>query len=231
MNTPEFRQLVTQHEAALDGRATVYFRPTDQGLTRIVLHPSAPGYIGFRNATNDNGHIVRPGAAIPSTEQLRENFRSFEVWMKSVHRSSREERGVMTWLRGALTQQLWLPELGEGWVFLHQEWRFPRTSGVGIKSDILAVHLQSGRLGIVEFKSDPATLKLARQQVEEYSALWRHSATELAPLFTTLLQSLGAAYGNELAANAVVRQHDAALFVGVAAPGSPVRVYAHSAAI
>lgn len=226
MRTRGFQELVQRHEAALEGRATIYFRPTDRGLVRIALHPAAPSYIGFRAAANDNSHIFRPASAIPSIERIRSDFQSFETWMKDVRRSSDEERGVIRWIRSALERQLYLPELGDEWVFLHQEWRFAGARGTGVKSDILAVHLVTGQLGIVELKADRSALSVARQQVAEYGAIWQRDREELAPLFTSILQALGGAYKNERASAATIGLQDAALFVGVARPDRAVSIEA-----
>ena len=126
-------------------------------------------------------------------------------------------------LRAALDGDLSLRDLGTGWVFLHQEWRW-RTEGG--KSDILAVHLPTSRLGIVEFKSDENEMPTARTQVDEYGAYWARHAQELAPFFTELLRALGAAYGNDMMANATVSPDPAHLFVGVASPRDRVHVWA-----
>jgi hypothetical protein len=227
MATDEFRELVTTHDAALEDRATIYFRPTDKGLVRIALHPSAPGYVGFRRAHNDNGYLVRPGQRAQTVEEIRAHFRDFEIWLPSVRRSSNEERGVVPWLRLALKSKLWLPDLGEGWAFLHQEWRFADTSGQGKKSDVLAVHVPTGQLGIVEFKSGDSERASAQAQVEAYGAFWERDAEELAPWFTDLVRALGRAYGNDEAAVATVTTKPAALFVGTASPSAPTRIQPH----
>ncbi|MBX3192835.1 MAG: hypothetical protein KF819_37975 [Labilithrix sp.] len=79
---------------------------------------------------------------------------------------------------------LWLPELGPSWVFLSHEWRFIDDAGIGRKSDVLAVELSTGRLGIVELKDADAKLHDARAQVDGYAEWWQRDAAELAPLFT-----------------------------------------------
>jgi hypothetical protein len=228
MSTPAFRELVSAHQTALGDRLTIYFRPTSKGLVRIALHPSAPGYVGFHARAEDHAHLHACNASMPSIEQLQEHLRLFEAWLPSVRRSSDEERGVIPWLRNALVNQLWLSELGEGWAFLHQEWRFVDGIRPARKSDVLAVHIATGQLGIVEFKSSESMLAEARTQVIEYSKLWDRSGDELAPLFTDLVQALGLAYGNELAATAVVKAGPAALFVGVASSATPVRISRHT---
>lgn len=228
MATPMFRELVAVHQAALGSRATIYFRPTDKGLVRIALHLDAPGYIGFHKRADDEDNLFRSSDTVPTIPEIRSHFALFELWQKGVRRSSDEERGVIPWLRAALTNHLWLPELGEGWVFLHQEWRFIGSLGAGKKSDVLAVHLPTGQLGIVEFKSHALDLAQARAQVAQYAELWDRDAQDLAPLFTDLLRALGLAYGNEQAANVVVEAKAAALFVGIASTGKAVRVFRHA---
>jgi hypothetical protein len=227
MATDDFRELVARHEAALGDRATIYFRPTDRGLVRIALHPSAPGYVGFRRGENDNGYLVLPERRAQTVEELRTHFEEFEVWLQTVRRSSNEERGVISWLRLALQRNLWLPELGEAWAFLHQEWRFADAAGRGKKTDVLAVHLPTGRLGIVEFKSSDSERASAQKQVEAYAAFWKRDAEELAPWFTDLIRALGRAYGNYEAAVATVTRQPAALYVGTASPGAPLRIQPH----
>jgi hypothetical protein len=224
MGTPAFGQLVAAHTLALGHRMTIYFRPNDAGLVRIALHPEARRYVGFRPRSEGKEHIHAPGAPVPTAAELSEVLRGLEAWLPNTS-ASEEERGVIGWLSRALTNQLILPELGEGWVFLHQEWRFVDGAG-GKKADVLAVHLATGQLGIVELKASRPALGQARLQVEEYAELWERSAAELAPFFTDLIRAMGVAYGNELAAQATVHPGPAALFVGVAS--NPLRVWRHT---
>jgi hypothetical protein len=129
-------------------------------------------------------------------------------------------------LTAALHGQLWLPDLGEGWVFLAQEWRFLNPYGTGKKSDVLALHLPTGRAGIVEFKSSEDALDEARDQVHEYGQYWQRDAATLAPFFTKLIQAMGTAYGNHDAASGRVSTEPPRLFVGVASPERGVRIWA-----
>jgi hypothetical protein len=107
-----------------------------------------------------------------------------------------------------------------------QEWRFLNPYGTGKKSDVLALHLPTGRLGIIEFKSSEDALDEARDQVDEYGQYWRRDAATLAPFFTKLIQAMGAAYRNHDAASGRVSPEPAELFVGVASPDRGVRVWA-----
>jgi hypothetical protein len=224
MATPAFGELVAVHRQACGARASIYFRPTDKGLVRIGLHPKAPAYLGFRMREDESGYLVKPGSKTPPVSEIEARFKAFEAWLPSVGRRSDEEQGVIPWLARALEEGLALPDLGKGWVFLHQEWRFVADDGIGKKSDILAVHLPTGRLGIVEFKSDASKLAEARTQVDDYARFWRRDASELAPFFTTLLRAMGVAYGNKEAALGSVSTEPATVFVGVASPGRRVHV-------
>lgn len=216
MSTAAFREIVEVHRLAARSRSTVYFRPTAAGVVRIGLHPDAPAYVGFRTHADDPEFLLTVGAPVPSLAAIEARFDAFERWLPTVRRPSDEERGVIPWIRHALEQGLRLDDLGPGWVFLHQEWRFLDDAGVGRKSDVLAVHLPTARLGIIEFKSDRAKLPEARRQVAEYARFWARDATELAPFFTSLLRTMGAAYANAAATSGTVGISDAMLFVGVA---------------
>jgi hypothetical protein len=191
----------------------------------IALHPEASRYVGFRPTLGGSEHVRVPGAALPTAAGLGEILRAFESWLPHVDRHE-EEQGVIRLLRSALNSQLALPELGEGWVFLHQEWLFGGTGGR--RADVLAVQIATGQLGIVEFKSSRAAIAQARQQVEDCAELWERDAAELAPLFTGLLRAQAVAYGNGRAATATVEPGPAALFVGVASPSQPIRILAHA---
>ncbi|MEI8195411.1 MAG: hypothetical protein WCI73_05830 [Phycisphaerae bacterium] len=211
-------EIVTRHREACGNRMTIYFRPTDQGVVRIALHLKAPGYVSFRIDASDNTFLLRPFCAVPSVSSLQERLDAFESYLPTMTRGPEEEQGVIPFLRSALDSDLSLPNLGPGWFFLHQEWRWALDGGKGKKSDILAVHVPTGQLGIVEFKSSEAKLPEARCQVDEYADLWRRHAGELAPFFTDLLRAMGAAYGNDSLLNVKVNSGPAKLYVGVAAP-------------
>jgi hypothetical protein len=152
-------------------------------------------------------------------EGWRTTFRApFQAWLPSVKRASDEERSVIPWIRRALQDHLALPGMrgmdksGGEWLFLNQEWRFVRDDGGGRKSDILAVHRPSRRLGIVEVKDSRAKRGEAIAQVNEYGRYWQRDAEALAPFFTETLNVMGRLYGNEWASTAVVSEAPAALF-------------------
>ena len=217
MATPAFRRIVEVHEEAL-GPARIYFRPTDSGVVMIGLHDRAPRYVAFRTSRRDQGFKLGRTATAQTVDDVRRRWTAFEKWLPTVKGPKDEERGLIPLLRRALRNQLWLDELGDGWVFLHQEWRFVDETGGGNKSDFLAVHLPTGQIGIVEFKSSPSKLDEARHQVRQYGRYWSRDADELAPFFTDLLRAMGGLYGNGRAAEAVVSTAEAQLFVGVASP-------------
>jgi hypothetical protein len=216
MGTDAYREIVAVHDEAI-GPGRIYFRPTDRGLVRLALHDDARGYVGFRAQAGDLGYLLTPSTPIPSVKDLRDRWAAFEQWLPTVRREAAEEQGVIPWIRRSLSEQLTLPDLGKGWVFLHQEWRFLDDGGGPLKSDVLAVHLPTGRLGIVEFKSHNDQLDAARVQVQAYAACWNRDRGQLAPLFTTILRAMARAYGNDEAIEAKVTTHAPAMFVGVAA--------------
>ena len=197
MATPAFREIVRVHREACGATMSIYFRPTDQGVVRLALHPKAPAYVGFQRGDDDSNYMLRPGCLVPTIEALQERVRAFEAWLPQVKRPSIEEQGVIRLLRHAVDGDLSLPWLGNGWVLLHHEWRWAGR-GAGKKADILAVYVPTKQLGIVEFKSDEVELPTAGLQVDEYGGFWNQQAAELAPFFTQLLQTMGAVYGNDM---------------------------------
>jgi hypothetical protein len=183
------------------------------------LHDRAPRYVGLRTHGADETHCVRANSAVPELAAAEARWDAFEKWVTGVKGIMEEERGVIPWLRRALENQLWLPELGAGWVFLNHEWRFLDDAGAAKKTDVLAVHLPTGRLGIVELKADSGKLHQAGIQVDAYQRYWERDAKALAPLFTDVLRAQAIAYENDAAAVAQVKPMTADLFVGVATRG------------
>lgn len=212
LGTPDFAAIKATYDDVC-GLGATYFRVVNGKVNAIALHPKAPGYVGHRANADDAGHVLQPTSAPPTREELRRRHAAFERWLPTVKRRSAEERAVIPWLRAALRHSLALPELGEGWVFLNQEWRFPTDDGKGCKTDVLAVHTPTGQLGIVEAKESANLRSDAERQVREYGALWRRHSAELAPFFSKLLTAAGGLYGNRGAAATVVAEGDAALFV------------------
>ena len=206
------------------GPGAVYFRVVDKAVKAISLHPSARCYLGHRTFTKDMRYVLKKTMAVPDVEELRLRHADVTSWLLDAGQRKPEEQAVILWLSRALKNCLWLPDLGPDWVLLNQEWRFIGDDGKGRKSDVLAVHIPSGQLGIVEAKSCVAELRGAKRQVREYARHWQRDAAELAPFFTSQLRAMGRLYGNDAAAEATVADTPAALFV--AAPGpAGLRVY------
>jgi PD-(D/E)XK nuclease superfamily len=211
MATAEFASLKAAYDSVV-GEGGVYFRPTARGVVVISLDDAAPGYVGFRTADDDDGHVLKPRSPTPRVEEVRRRYEAFRAWLPTVARESREERAVIPWIRAALRNRLVLPGMGDEWVLLNQEWRFLDKDGRGKKSDVLAVHLASGRLGIVEAKDDRSKRSLAADQARAYLEFWRRDAQDLAPFFTETLRTVGQLYGNDLATSASVSTEPAAMF-------------------
>jgi len=195
LNTPELHAYMQRCDAVV-GRGRIYFRATGSGVVQIVLDAHAPGFVGFRTSADDRGYLLRPGGALPGESELADRWRDFQRWLPSVRRESAEEQAVIRWLHQALCNQLRLPELGEGWVFLNQEWRFLDAAGKGKKSDVLAVHLPSGKLGIVECKDEGSKRDTAVEQLEMYAQAWARDNSVLAPFFTQQLRAMGRLHGS-----------------------------------
>ena len=195
MDSAEFHAYSQRCDAVL-GRGRLYFRATGSGVVQVVLDSEAPGFVGFRTGADDNGYRLRPGAGLPGMPELQDRWQAFRRWLPSVRRESSEEKAVIRWLHQCLRGQLQLRELGTGWVFLNQEWRFLDAAGKGKKSDVLAVHLPSGRLGIVECKDDVGKRDAAVEQLETYAQAWERDAPVLAPFFTQQLQAMGRLHGS-----------------------------------
>lgn len=194
------------------GEGQIYFRPTDKGVVLIPLDDQAPGFVGFRTSHNDSGYLLKPGTLPPDESILFERHKMFRIWLSTVKRVSDEERAVIRWLKIAQQAQLELPGMNGDWLFLNHEWRFRRPDGTGIKSDVLAVHIPSGRLGIIEVKDSRSKRARAIAQVTEYDQYWQKDAGVLAPFFTLVLQAMGRLYKNNWATTASVSQEPAALF-------------------
>lgn len=196
------------------GPGKLYFRATGNGIVQIALVDDAPGYVGFRTCRSDRGHLLKPHNPLPGREHLERRWQKFCDWVTTVRRTSTEEQAVIPWIRRALTKELRLEEMGDGWVFLNQEWRFLDADGKGKKSDVLAVHLSTERLGIVEFKDARLRRGEAVSQIADYRDFWMRDREMLARFFTALLRAMGQLYGNDEAVEGRVRPTEPVLFFG-----------------
>ncbi len=219
MASPAFAQRVAAHDEAL-GRGRLFYRLTSSGVVMIGLHPDAPGFVGFQSDRPDHHHTVVSATPIPSTDELRARWQAYGRFLAGVERISREEQGVIPLLCQAMQGKLLLPLFGPDWALLAHEWRFLNDDGRGKKSDLLMVHLPTGRLGIVELKSKVSDLDDAAIQVRDYARFWARDAEVLAPFFSRMLQVQGRLFGNEAATNCVVSTQSARLFVGAVGPGA-----------
>lgn len=75
-------------------------------------------------------------------------------------------------------------------------------------------HLDTGRLGISEFKDTVGKRSEAVDQLQDYARFWRRDTTDLSSFFTAQLQAMGDLYDNPEAAAAEVAPEPAALFFG-----------------
>lgn len=225
LGTEEFRQLFQVYEEAT-GPHRLYYRLTADGIIPMVLVDHAPGYVGFGDEPTFDTKW-HPGKIPPALEDVQMHWQVFnDEYLPSVRRISLEEQGVIPWIRDGLEHDLRLsgmPAMGNReWLFLNQEWRLPS----GNKTDVIAVHLPTGRLGFVEFKDmdTPKKRADARRQLATYQTYWQNHREVLIPFFRTMLRAYGSLYGNNEAAVAVISNADARLFFGVAHPAQVVYI-------
>lgn len=216
MASDEFREIHEAYESVA-GPGGVYFRPTDDGIKVIALLDEAPAYVGVRSKRGVKDHTLSEYLRAPSREDIERIWAGFLEYLPTICRKSTEERGVIRFIREALRDGLRLPKMGGDWLFLNQEWRW----GVRAKSDVLAVHGPTGRLGIIEFKSsgEGEAVRRAIEEAKEYAGYWVQDSEALAPFFTEVLRVNASLYGNREAETASVSTEDAALFYGIARPG------------
>jgi hypothetical protein len=219
MASPDFAEHVAARDQAL-GPGRLFYRLTEEGVKMIGLHDEASCFVGFRSDRPGHSHILVARTPCPSQDELRARWQAYENYLAQVVRKSLEEQGVIPILRSALLDQLMLRMFGPDWALLAHEWRFLNDDGRGKKSDLLMVHLPTGRLGIVELKSKVSDLDDAAIQVRDYARFWARDAEVLAPFFSRMLQVQGRLFGNEAATNCVVSTQSARLFVGAVGPGA-----------
>jgi hypothetical protein len=93
MAGPAFRETVERHREGCGAKATIYFRPTDNALVRIALHPSAPRYLGFRTRSDDEGFAITPSSPPESAAEIEGRLALFETWLPDVKQARREVLG------------------------------------------------------------------------------------------------------------------------------------------
>ena len=104
------------------------------------------------------------------------------------------------------------------WLFLNQEWRFQDENGKAKKSDVLAVQMPTGRLGIIEVKNSYSGKERALEQIRQYGSFWQRDQKELQSFFTDVLNMMGKLYDNQWAMTAQVSNEPAALFFAYPGP-------------
>jgi hypothetical protein len=129
-------------------------------------------------------------AALPPLQcDVEAAVQAYRVKVAAMKRCSPEERYVIARIRAALSAEL---ELGDGLLFLHQEWRFTTSD----KIDVLAVDARSGQLVVVEAKQSEAKAlaPLTFEQATGYVALLTSSWSEYLPYLQRLATALARIY-------------------------------------
>ena len=217
MNSESFTEMKLLFDR-VTGKGGVYFRPTDRGVVIIVLDEEASSYVSFRTEAEDQAYLLAVGSPVPAEDDLRRRYRAFAIWLAGVQRSSEEERAVIPWIRSSLSSNLLLPGMDSQWLFLNQEWRFQDENGKAKKSDVLAVQMPTGRLGIIEVKNSYSGKERALEQIRQYGSFWQRDQKELQSFFTDVLNMMGKLYDNQWAMTAQVSNEPAALFFAYPGP-------------
>lgn len=160
------------------GGTNIYLRPTDNGLTVLVLGGESPKFIGA-------GKLAR---LPPSEETVANNVAEFEQKLAGASGTKPEEQFSMRLVNSALGAQLQLPD--SDLIFVCQEWRFPD----GKKLDILAVDPSNGQFVIVELKKNDDAIDKAVQQVLGYLDYFGAHSAELVDYFTRLWSAMRSTY-------------------------------------
>ncbi|MEO8179440.1 MAG: hypothetical protein ABI895_11475 [Deltaproteobacteria bacterium] len=156
----------------------------------MSLDPSTPAMVGVGDA--DDCCIN----ALPSNQDaIASAAFAYRAKVAAMVRDSAEERYVIGRIRAALANGL---ELGNGLLFLHQEWRFPNQE----KLDVLALDSSSGHLVVIEAKSTKnaalqerdARGRTAAEQAASYAARLLAHSVECTPFFQRLAIALGRIY-------------------------------------
>ena len=135
-------ETLRRYELALGN--PVYLRPTAKGLTVLSLDTAPPAMVGV--GAKDGCSIL---ALPPSEAQVADSVAAYRAKVAAMKRHSAEERYVVGCIRAAFENAL---QLGEGLIFLHQEWRFTTRE----KLDLLAVDSSCGQLVVIEVKRSRA---------------------------------------------------------------------------
>lgn len=181
-NTAAVRDTLAAYARAINH--PVYLRPTKKGLTVMSLDATTPAMVGI-GGINDCCISALP----PAPSAIEGAVQAYQAKLAALKRRSVEERYVLARIRKALENGL---ELGDGLLFLHQEWRLSSSR----KIDVLALDRRNGQLVVIEAKKSEATAfhPGTAKQAAEYAAQLGAHAAECGPYFERLAAALARAY-------------------------------------
>lgn len=157
----------------------VYFRPTEAGVTPVVL--DGPNPLG----------------CVPALPRIKSGAEPTELDLIDVAQSyadqptgnARPEAALEAGLiRAALTTSLRMDALGPNLRFLHSQWRLAG----GKRVDVVGVDVAESRLVIVELK--PASELGAFEQARSYRQEFEADLAELRPFFSKLASAMSQLY-------------------------------------
>jgi len=196
MGQPAFAALKALHDRVL-GPASVYYRPTDGRVVLVSLDPAAPCSVGFRVTDDDDAHELEPGAALPAAADLAARQAAHRAWLKTLQRSSTEERAVAAWMRQALSDRLRVPGLAPAWRFVAAEWRLVGQHGATERLDLVVVDADTGEVGLIEATDSPRRQGEAIAQIEAHGRRWCQDGALLTPFFQQLAETMWTLYGQD----------------------------------
>lgn len=175
-NVDGVRETLEMYEEAISGDG-VYLRPTDAGLTVLVLDARAPKFISA-------GSIK---TTPPTTDRVAKGAAKYRGDLEGSKKP--EEKFSLKLLRSAFANGLRLPD--SDLCFFSHEWRFVLGKSFG-KSDLLAVDMNDGRLVVVELKYGKP-LESGFAQAKDYIGCLKQSP-KLLEFFADLFEAMKAIY-------------------------------------
>jgi hypothetical protein len=192
----------------------VYFRPIDNRVTVVDLHPDSPKpRVGV-----GSDPYIRIGATADSlAASIPDRIAHLRAVRGRQRAPSRENQFEACLIRAAQADHLRLPGFAEGLRFVHSQWRSDPPEGRSAKlPDLIAVDLATQGLALIELKARASYM--ASDQVTQYQSYFGTYGDELRPFFARLAQVMGGLY--DCPEMAAIDSLGDALSAFVAWPGS-----------
>lgn len=191
MSTQAFQE-IRQRMDEVPEFGGVYFRPLDDGVRMLDLHPNSPKpKIGIGD---NKDSLLTVGT---TWAKLENSIPSRIAYLKGVRARQtsplKETQLEAMIIRQAQSNHLIMKEFPDRLRFIHSQWRIDQP-GVNSQqfTDLLAVDLVSHSLVIIELKKTKDFGAL--NQAKSYLNYFREKAAELNPFFTELAKTMGKLY-------------------------------------